>query len=216
MELVVWAGLAAAVGLVVAACLTRWLARASYRRDGDQPRINPSSAKAVACVVLPGSWAAAAVLVPVHLVPAVLAWVTFGVVVSWVDVDVQRIPDSMTKIGAVVVSGLIFIGCGAAQDWDAVWRAAVAALTCGLVYLVLALVFSVGLGDVKLAAVTGILFGGLGWSSVLLGLILPHLLAAIAIGAFAVVSRGVSLRARVPFGPAIVAGGILVVLATSA
>ena len=80
----------------------------------------------------------------------------------------------------------------------------------GVIFLGLALAGSMGLGDVKLAAVTGLLLGWLGWPAVVLGTVSAFLLAAVV--AVVLLVRGAPRTSHLAFGPAIIAGAAVAVL----
>ena len=66
-----------------------------------------------------------------------------------------------------------------------------------------------GLGDVRVAALTAGLLGWIGWSAVLTGQLSAMALAVVTAGIIAVtghVGRGV----QVPMGPALIAGALVV------
>ena len=68
-----------------------------------------------------------------------------------------------------------------------------------------------GFGDVRLSRVLGPALGYLGWSEMLIGLVLIVLVGGIGGVVFAVVNR--SLRKRVPYGPFMLVGAALAVVA---
>ena len=92
-------------------------------------------------------------------------------------------------------------------------RALAAALALSGGYLVLALLpgANLGMGDVKLCALLGLLLGWLGWDAVLLGALLPHLIngpVALAL----LLARRAGRKTELPLGPALLAGALLAVV----
>jgi leader peptidase (prepilin peptidase)/N-methyltransferase len=153
---------------------------------------------------------------PVPALPAYLFVAGLGLVLAFVDLACLRLPDPLV-LAAFVVGGcwlttLAFVD-GAVP---ALGRAALAALVSAGAYLVLALLpgSNLGLGDVKLAGLLGLMLGWLGWPTAVLGLVLPHLIngpVALAL----LVSRRAGRKTDMPLGPALLAGALLAVVAAT-
>ncbi|HEU5108776.1 MAG TPA: prepilin peptidase, partial [Micromonosporaceae bacterium] len=139
-----------------------------------------------------------------------------GVLLAAIDLACLRLPDVIVL--PVLAAGLLLCGAaavvaGTADARQALLRALVAALALAGGYLVLALLpgGNLGLGDVKLAALLGLLLGWLSWGAVLLGALLPHLIngpVALAMLLSHRAERGSSL----PLGPALLAGALAAVI----
>ncbi len=146
--------------------------------------------------------------------PAYLYLGAVGVVLATVDLSVKRLPDPLVLPSYAV--GLVLLGVAAAVAGEAasLARAALAmALLFGL-YLVLAVLnpAGMGFGDVKLAGVLGLHLGWLGWAELLVGALAGFLLVAItALGLLA--ARLVTRSSQLPFGPFMLAGALLGILA---
>jgi leader peptidase (prepilin peptidase)/N-methyltransferase len=69
-----------------------------------------------------------------------------------------------------------------------------------------------GLGDVKLAAVLGLILGFAGWPAVLVGVVTPHLING-PIALFLLVTRRATGKRPLPFGPALLAGALIALTA---
>lgn len=142
----------------------------------------------------------------------VLAWliiVQAGALLATIDLLVQRLPTVLiTVMGAGVGTCIVAAAVLSRQPYWAA-RAAIAAAVLGGAYLMLALLTpsGMGMGDVRLAAVLGAVLGVGGLDAVLLGAVLPYLLAAPY--SVARLSRRRHTDAQVPFGPFLVAGAIL-------
>lgn len=144
-----------------------------------------------------------------HLLGAVLL-----AVLSAIDAHTHRLPDALT-LPALPVAAL----AATLVAWDA--RDPGIGLTCLLAgallgggYLVLALVApggGLGLGDVKLAGVIGVVLGLDGWHAVLLGTYAAFLVGGVA--ALVLVLRGADRRTRIAFGPAMSLGALVGALA---
>jgi len=149
--------------------------------------------------------------------PAVLAFIFGGVLLAVIDWKVQRLPTRIVYFTlAGVGAGLVFASL---VEWD--WVPLATAVAGGLLFanaFFLIWLFTnkyagmmiLGLGDVRLAAVLGLLLGWYGLPYVLYGAIAGHLLAvAVAIGT-CIHKR--KLHMRYSFGPPLIAGALAVVL----
>ena len=82
-------------------------------------------------------------------------------------------------------------------------------LGCGYTTLVAVGASRMGMGDVRLAALTGLLLGSLGWAAVILGAVLPYLLV-LPIAAVTVSQACLTgVRKPLPFGPFLFAATII-------
>lgn len=199
-----------AAGTLAGAVLWRWLRTGSYRRgEEDQPRLNldrawltmPAAAGAGGLAgVLTGPWL------------AVAAWVYLvgAVSIVWIDLDVHRIPDRVLRWWApAVLAAVVLAGAAGAAGWGLLMTGVLAAAAMGVLFFVLAVVGSMGLGDVKLAGVTGLMLGALGWGAVASGVVSAFVVGAIA--AVWLLVRGASRTSHLAFGPAIIVGAAVAI-----
>jgi len=205
-----WVVVAAAAALGVVGHLTgRQLATGGYRIDEDEaghdPGRNwwPGLATAVLAALAAWSvgdlahWAA----LPAYLL---FAWLTVGL--TWIDLDVHRLPVGLVGPTAGWLVALLAVASVAAGDRR--WVGAVGgAVAMGAVYLLLAVLpgGGVGGGDVRLAPVIGALLGWLGAGSVVVGLLAGIVLGGLAAAALLVLRR-VGLRSSIAYGPAMCLG----------
>lgn len=195
----------AAAGLLAGALL----ARGSYRRgvEREQPRPAPPAAVAAgAALGIAGSLAAATRPLDAALAPIAV----FGVVAlaaAWVDLDVRRVPNVLTGGGTVAVLG----AAAAAGPWGSAARALAASGVLLAMFGLLALVSSIGGGDVKFAAAAGAALGFDGWHTVLVGVGAGLILAAAA--AVVLLLRGRARDSHLPFAPPLAAGALLALVA---
>ncbi|CAO5177953.1 Prepilin signal peptidase PulO-like peptidase [Frankia sp. AiPs1] len=146
--------------------------------------------------------------------PAYAYLAVIGVWLAAIDLRVHRLPDPLV-LPSYLVFGLL-LGLAAAVDGapGRLVRAAVAALVCWAAFLALHRLPGGGLGrgDVKLAGLLGLALGWLGWRSVLGGMF-----AGVVIGGVAalglLVARRVNRRDRLAYGPFLLAGALLAVVA---
>ncbi|HEY8822115.1 MAG TPA: prepilin peptidase [Dermatophilaceae bacterium] len=202
----------AVLGAGVGAWLTRVLADASYRRpeERDQPLPLHPWWLVIAVSV---AWASLTFRFGDHaqwsLLPAYLYLGAIGAALTLIDIDVHRLPDLIVLPSYPIVLVLLLVPTVVTGQWGALLRGLLAGLALFAGYLVLALVSpgggGLGLGDVKLAGVLGLLLGWLGWGpaivSVLAAFVIGGVLAVILL-----VLRRASRSSHVAFGPSMILG----------
>jgi len=150
------------------------------------------------------------------LVLAAACWLAACcVALAWIDAVVQRLPDALTGAAYAGTAGLLLAAAAAGGRWPDLLRAVLGGLLLAAAYLALAVISrsALGLGDVKLAASLGTLTAWAGWPVLIGGAFAGFLLGALYGGAL-LVTRRAHLRQRIPFGPFMIAGAFLAVLAS--
>ncbi len=208
-----WAVTALAViGAGVGGWLTRVLADASYRHpeERQQPLPRHSWWLVIAVAV---AWASLTFRVGGQaqwsLLPAYLYLGAIGVALTFIDLDVHRLPDLIVLPSYPIAFVLLLVPTVVTGQWGALLRGVLAGLALFVGYLVLALVSpgggGLGFGDVKLAGVLGLLLGWLGWSpaivSVLAAFVIGGLIALILL-----LARRASRSSHIAFGPSMILG----------
>ncbi|WFE32854.1 A24 family peptidase [Micromonospora sp. WMMD975] len=147
--------------------------------------------------------------------PVLLLIAAAGLVLAVTDLIALRLPDPL--VGVVALGGgLGLVGTAAVTDQPGRAATAVAGAglsLCGYVLLALLPRARLGFGDVKLAAALGFPLGWLGWPTLRLGLLLPHVVAGVAVLVLLATGR-VRRDTPLPFGPAILAGAWLAAVLT--
>lgn len=202
------AGVVGAVGgLLVGVFFAWWLPQRRYARVGDVTRLVPRCSAVLAVPVVAALCGAiAAMQDSVWFAVGLAVYLAAGVAIVWIDLDVHRIPDRVLAptVGALLVT----TSWGSVTDGPQVWlHAGLGAAGVGLFFVVLAVVGSMGRGDVKLALVTGMMLGPLGWPVVVAAVVAAVLVGAL-VGVVMLV-RGHRGSDHFAFGPAIVAGAAL-------
>ncbi len=179
---------------------TWWQPRATSRG-----RYTVTAAAAVILAALAGAATGLAAAWPAYVVLAAL-----GAVLAVVDVETHRLPNRL--LASLAITGTVLLTVAAAVDshWDQLGRAALGAVIVGVVFYLLALASprSVGLGDVKLAALLAGYLAWRGWLTMFAGLAGGFLAAGIA--ALALLGIGRANRAtHVPLGPFLIAAALL-------
>jgi leader peptidase (prepilin peptidase)/N-methyltransferase len=151
--------------------------------------------------------------------PALPAFCVLGLVgvpLTAIDLACQRLPDALTLPAYPVALALLAAGALGVPDGGTHLLGALAGLAAaGLVFAVQALAYPAGIGwgDVKLAGLTGAYLGWIGLHALVTGLIAAYLLAAV-IGLALLAARRLTRKSRLAFGPFLLGGTLLVILAS--
>lgn len=141
-----------------------------------------------------------------HLV-AVLALMAGGVALFMIDLDHQRLPFAVTGVTASAIA-VALVAEVVTGDADLLPRVLLSAALWSAVYGGIWLVTAgrgMGLGDVALAPVLGLVLGWSGWGASLVGLLGGFVIGAV-IGVGLLASGQARARSRVPHGPFLLAG----------
>ena len=180
--------------------------------NGHQVRLVPVTRSLLGCA------AAGAIFVTLLLVerlgmtaalPAYLYFVIVGTLLAVIDAATGKLPDRLTLPSYAVLVILLGVADAVAPNQGSTTGAAEAAVLLLAVFFVSALLRGVGLGDVKLAGLLGLVLGFRSWTTVYAGLLVAFLLAAIFI-VFSSIRGGNC--ARIPLGPFLVAGAMVAIL----
>ncbi|MBG0560623.1 prepilin peptidase [Actinoplanes sp. NEAU-A11] len=161
--------------------------------------IGPVLASAAVAALLAG------LLGPVLSLPALLLAAVLGVLLAVIDLRCLRLPDPLVG-GLAVIAGVPLALIEPARIGTAV----AAGVLVGTGYLLVALLpgGGLGLGDVKLGAVLGLVLGFGGWPAVAVGFAAAHLINGVVAGWLLARGRAHGGRA-LPFGPALLVGALI-------
>jgi leader peptidase (prepilin peptidase)/N-methyltransferase len=142
-----------------------------------------------------------------------MAFFSAFIVITFIDLDFQIIPDLITLPGAVIalLGGILLLDDPFNRGLPLGWQSSLigAALGFGLFYLIALLSRGgMGGGDIKMMAMVGALTG---WKGVLLTTFIGSLAGSI-IGIFLVIFRGKGRKSKVPFGPFLALGTVVTIL----
>ncbi|MGH3319106.1 MAG: prepilin peptidase [Streptosporangiaceae bacterium] len=224
--MLVWVVLAGALGLVLGAYVPCLAARA---RDGVAILRPPPTPLGRAG--LGARPADVAPLVAVGVLFAVLTWrlglgaalpaylylTVVGVALAVIDLRTKRLPDPLTLPSYAVA--LVLLGLAALVTDDGARHFGLALAGMVALYALYALLFlihptGVGWGDVKLAGLLGLYLGWLGVDVWAAGTVLGFLLGGLT-GIALLASRRATRKTEIPFGPFMIAGALLAVVAGS-
>jgi leader peptidase (prepilin peptidase)/N-methyltransferase len=213
----------AGLGLVVGALLPSVIAALPDREPApDEPVRTPYGVLATAprlrpvlAVATAATWAmlAAARGWSADL-PAYLAVASLGVALSYIDLREHRLPDPLVAAALAAGGGLLAVAAGLTDGWAAYGRAWLVAAVMFVAFLGLAMLrpADLGMGDVKLAGVVGLMLGWLGWPTAVLGAFLGFLFGGL-VGLVLLLVGRVGRRTQIPFGPFMLLGALVAVAA---
>lgn len=151
--------------------------------------------------------------------PAYLYLVAIGIALTLIDLDTHRLPNTIVLPSYVVGAALLTLASlnpGGAPRWHSLLTAAVG---CAVLYgFYFAVMFAypagMGFGDVKLAGVLGLYLGWLGWGPLAVGAFGAFVIGGLFAVAL-VATRRAHRKSGIPFGPWMVAGAAVGVVAGS-
>jgi leader peptidase (prepilin peptidase)/N-methyltransferase len=147
-------------------------------------------------------------------VPAFLGFVGVGLALALIDLDVRRLPDAITLPAYPALATLLVAAALLGDGPASLVRASVGALGSFVFYYALALAKpgAMGFGDVKAAGLVGGMLAFLSYPVLLVGTLAAFVLGAV-VGLGVIASRSTGGDHRIPFGPFMVAGALVAVLA---
>lgn len=160
-----------------------------------------------AAAALTGAGAGLVALREGPLLPAQLWLLALAVVLSVTDLTTRRLPNVLLGPGGAVLAVLLVVGAVAEGRAGDLARALLASVVLFLAFLLVAVVApgGLGMGDVKLVGVLGLVLGLAGLDAVLAALVLALVLHAVVSVALLLAGR-VGRRTAVPLGPALLLG----------
>jgi leader peptidase (prepilin peptidase)/N-methyltransferase len=186
------------------------------------PLVEAGTAAAFVLIALafaPDGWvvpeATGPALIAGYIVLAALLWLGgASIALTAIDLEVRRLPDRIV-FPTVLVLAVLFAAASAllGDPWPALRALAGGAALCAF-YLILLVVSrgGMGLGDVKLAAALGLAMGWIGWDALVVGALAAFVLGGL-FGIALIVARHAGRRTAVPFGPWMIAGAWIGIVA---
>ena len=204
----------AVVAAIAGAALGWWPLAAWTQRTSNGERIPLRTARIVGAAITAVTFGALALcfgLVPI--LPALLVFAAAATVLTLVDLAEKRLPNAVIFPVLGVIAVLLVPATWAAGTWWPLLWAVAGSAGMFAVYFALALISpsSMGMGDVKLALVIGLLVGWFGLNAWLFALLAAFLVGGV-VALVALALRRVTLRGSIPFGPSMLAGALIAVL----
>lgn len=152
---------------------------------------------------------------PHPALPAYLYLAAVGIALALIDLETLRLPDVLTLPSYAVGAALLGVAAVAGHDAWPLVRALIGMATLYTAFLAVALAVPAGMGfgDVKLAGVLGLYTGFLGWGTLVVGVVAAFALGGV-VGAV-LLALGAGRKAKVPFGPWMVLGALVAILAAA-
>lgn len=138
---------------------------------------------------------------------AMLWFAAISIALAAIDVDTHRLPDAIVLPSYAVAAAVLGAAAILGVDLESAARAAAGAGILFAGYLTLALISprGMGMGDVKLAGVIGLMLGFAGWAPLIVGTMAAFVLGGI-VGIALIVTRRARRNTGIPFGPWMLGG----------
>ncbi len=147
------------------------------------------------------------------LLPSYLVLVTGLIIVSIIDIKTMTIPRKVLyPILCIGFIWLIIVSL-VTNDEGALLRSVIAGTGAFAIFTFLFLLFprGIGFGDVRMIGVSSFFVGWIGYKDVLLAVIIGIITAGLA-AIFLLIGKKVSAKSRIPLGPFLAFGAIVVIL----
>lgn len=204
----------AVVAFIVGAVLGWWPLAAWTQRSTQGERMPLRTVRIAGVAITAVTFGAVALRFGLSwILPALLAFAAASTVLTLVDLAEKRLPNAVIFPTLAVVAVLLVPPTWASGEWIALLWAVGGSAAMFVVYFLLALISpsAMGMGDVKLALVIGLLLGWFGLNAWLVGLLAAFVVGGL-IAVVALLLRRVTLRGSIPFGPSMLAGALIALL----
>jgi leader peptidase (prepilin peptidase) / N-methyltransferase len=141
---------------------------------------------------------------------AVSALLALMPVISAIDIERRIIPNRIVYPALIAFPVYLVVANLAGGDVDLVGMALGFVLYGGGLFVVALVSRGMGMGDVKLAALIGLVLGAIGLS--LVGVAAGAAIVVGGVAAVVALARGVGRKGALPFGPALAAGAVIAAL----
>lgn len=158
-------------------------------------------------------------LVRLHLLPALPAYLLFtaiAIALAVIDIDLHRLPSAIVLPAYPVLALALILAAVVADDPASLVRAAVGGMALFLFYFLMNFAYpkGMGYGDVRLSGVVGSMLGYLSYSALLVGAFASFLIGGV-FGILVIAAGRGSRKSHVPFGPFMLLGVLVAILASS-
>lgn len=131
-----------------------------------------------------------------------------GIALTLIDLEHQRLPDSIVLPSLIVVATLLSVSAALSGEWGQLIATLGGGGALFVFYFFIVLVYprGIGGGDVKLAPLVGVALGFAGWAQLVVGAFAGFLFGAV-VGLMLIAMRRATRTSGIPFGPFMLAGG---------
>ena len=138
---------------------------------------------------------------------AFLYFASISIVLTLIDLDTHRLPNSIVLPSYLVAGGLLTAAAFLSGEWSALARAAIGMAAMYVFYFLLRLARPGGMGggDVKLAGLLGLYLGWVGWAAIAVGAFAAFLFGGV-FGVALLLRRRAGRKTAIPFGPWMILG----------
>ena len=142
-------------------------------------------------------------------IPALLTFTALGVALSFIDLDVRRLPNVLVLPAYPVLAVLLAAAAGIHGNWQTMLRTGLGGVALFGFFFALALIHpqGMGFGDVKLAGLIGMVLGYLSWTALVVGAFAGFFLGAV-VGVVVIAVGAGGRKTALPFGPFMVIGAL--------
>ncbi|MDW4572236.1 prepilin peptidase [Microbacterium sp. M3] len=149
----------------------------------------------------------AAVWAQVIVIVAFLYFAAISIVLTLIDLDTHRLPNSIVLPSYLVAGVLFTVAAWLAGEWETLLRAGIGMAVLYIFYFLLRSIRRGGMGggDVKLAGVIGIYLGWLGWGALAVGAFAAFVFGGV-FGLVLMLARRAGRKTAIPFGPWMILG----------
>jgi len=155
-------------------------------------------------------------LLTIWALPVYAYFIWLSVVLSIVDFRELRLPNKYVYPAYVIVALGLALPAAVDNHWDAFGTAMICALVGLAIFMLMHVVYpsGLGMGDVKLAGIIGMITGWISWGTSLVALMLAFFLSAI-VSIVLLATRRATMKSALPFGPFMLGGALLAVAVTA-
>jgi len=144
------------------------------------------------------------------LLPLLIAFLYFAaisIVLTLIDLDTHRLPNSIVLPSYLVGGALLTITAALSGEWASLARAGVGMVVLYVLYYLLRMARPGGMGggDVKLAGVIGLYLGWVGWGALAVGAFSAFVFGGVY-GIVLLLLRRAGRKTAIPFGPWMILG----------
>ncbi len=139
---------------------------------------------------------------------AAYAWfAAISIALTMIDLDTRRLPNTIVLPSLAVLAALLLATAIVTGDYAALLRAAIGGSALFAFYTLLGFIRpgAMGGGDIKLAAIVGLMLAWIGWGAFAVGAFAAFVLGGV-IGIAIMLSRRGTRKTAIPFGPFMLIG----------